>query len=149
MSANQAGVATTACGHSTSVTVGDRGLLRRWEDDFLIAEAAPTGQDVGVEAGTLQFGVEKAKVKWGAFIHNMGLGRTMPATTMNSRYDPTSGPGPSVVVHNANGEKRVLEVTKTDKEARDRLAAIEKDFKTLNTAQWCERYDVPLSFMSG
>ena len=115
----------------------------------LIAEAAATGQDVGVDAGTLQFGVERAKVKWGAFIHNMGLGRTMSATTMNSRYDPTSGPGPTVVVHNANGEKRVLEVTKTVKEARDRVTAIEKDFKTLNTAQWCERYDVPLSFVSG
>ena len=96
-------------------------------------------------ASTLQFGVEKAKVNWGAFIRNMGVGKT----TTNSRYDPTSGPGPSVVVHNANREKRVLEVTKTVKEARDRVAAIEKDFKTLNTAQWCERYDVPLSFVSG
>lgn len=101
-----------------------------------------------MEAGTLQFEVEKAKVNWRAFLHNMGLGRTMSATTMNSRYDATSGPGPSVVVHNAIGEKRVLEVTKTVKEARDRVAAIEKDFNTLNLAQWCERYDVPLSFVS-
>ena len=114
-----------------------------------MAEAAPTGQDVGVAAGRLQFGVEKAKVNWRAFIHNMGLGRTMSASTMTSRYDPTSGPGPSVVVHNANGEKRILEVTKTVKEARDRVAAIEKDFKTFNLAQWCERYDVPLTFVSG
>lgn len=95
-------------------------------------------------ASTLQFGVEKAKVNWGAFIRNMGVGKA----TTNSRCDPTSGPGPSVVVHNANGEKRVLEVTKTVKEARDLVATIEKDFKTLNTAQWCERYDVPLSFVS-
>ena len=100
-------------------------------------------------ATTLQFGVEKAKVNWGAFIRNMGVGKATSATTMNSRYHPTSGPGPSVVVHNANGEKRVLEVTKTIKEARDRVGAIEKDFKTLNMAQWCERYDVPLSFVSG
>jgi hypothetical protein len=101
-----------------------------------------------VETGTFQFGVEKAKVNWGAFIRNMGLGRIKSETTMNS-YDPTSGPGPSVVVHNANGEIRVLEVAKTIKKARDRVTAIEKDFKTLNTAQWCERYDVPPSFMSG
>ena len=79
-------------------------------------------------ASTLQFGVEKAKINWGAFIRNMGLGRTTSETTMNSRYDPTSDRGPSVVVHNANGEKRILEVTKTVKEARDRVAAIEKDF---------------------
>ena len=104
---------------------------------------------LAVEACTLQFGVEKAKINWAAFIRNMGLGRTMSATTMKSRYELTSGLGPSVVVHNANGEKRVLEVTKTVKEARDRVAAIEKDSKTLNTALWCERYDVPLSFVSG
>ncbi len=70
-------------------------------------------------------------------------------TTSNSRYDPTSGPGPSVVVHNGNGEKRVLEVTRTVKEARDRATVIEQDFKALNTAQWCEHYDVPVSFVTG
>jgi hypothetical protein len=91
------------------VTVGDGGLPGHWEDEFLIAESVPTGQDVGVEAGTLQLGVEEPKVKWGAFIPNIGLGRTMSEITMNSRYDPTSTPGPTVVVHNANGEKRVLE----------------------------------------
>ena len=47
------------------------------------------------------------------------------------------------MVRNATGEKRVLEVTKSVKEARDRAAAIEADFKTLGMAQWCERYDVP------
>jgi len=56
---------------------------------------------------TLQFGVEKAKVMWGAFIRNMGVGKA----TKNSSYDPTSSPGPSVVAHNENGEKRVIEVT--------------------------------------
>jgi hypothetical protein len=106
-------------------------------------EVYPT-QQVDVVA-TLQFGIEKAKINWGVFIRNMRVGKT----TTNSRYEPTSGPGPSVVVHNANGEKRVLEVSKTVKEARDRAAAIEGDFKTLNTAQWCERYDVPISFVSG
>jgi hypothetical protein len=40
-------------------------------------------------------------------------------------------------------------VTKTVKEPGDRATAIEKDFKTLNAAQWCERYDVPASFVSG
>jgi hypothetical protein len=53
------------------------------------------------------------------------------------------------VVTNANGEKRVLEVTKTAKEARERATAAEQDFKTLNPAEWCERYDVSVSFVSG
>jgi len=44
---------------------------------------------------------------------------------------------------------QVVEATETVKEARDRVAAIENGLKTLNSAQWCERYDVPLSFVSG
>ncbi len=67
---------------------------------------------------------------------------------MSGRYEnPVHGP--SVVVQNANGEKTVLEVTKTVKEARDRVTAIEEDFNTLSTEQWCERYHVPLSFVTG
>jgi hypothetical protein len=56
----------------------------------------------------------------------------------SSQFQNYSGRRPSVVVQNANGEKRVLEVTKTVKEARDLATAIEKDFKTLNAARWCE-----------
>jgi hypothetical protein len=47
------------------------------------------------------------------------------------------------VIQNERGEKLVIEVTKTVKEARDRAADIEKDYKRLSAAQWCERYDVP------
>ncbi len=66
-----------------------------------------------------------------------------------SQFESYSGRGPSVVVQNANGEKRVLEVTKTVKEARERAASIERDFKALTTTEWCEHYDVPVSFVSG
>jgi len=52
------------------------------------------------------------------------------------------------MVQNAVEEKRVLEVTKSVKKARDRAAAIEWDYKTLSVEQWCERYDVPVSFVS-
>ena len=97
-----------------------------------------------MEEGTLRFEVEKTKFNLVALLRDGWLGKT----SINGRYEnPVKGP--SVVVQNRNGEKRVLEVTKTVKEARDRAAAIEKDFKTLNTAQWCERYDVPDSFASG
>ncbi len=54
-----------------------------------------------------------------------------------------------MVAENTTGEKRVIEVTKTMKEARDRAATIEQDFKALSTSEWCERYDVPVSFVSG
>jgi hypothetical protein len=96
-----------------------------------------------VGADTLRFGVEKAKFKWGALLQDSLLGKT----SINGRYqDPVKGP--AVVVHNAKGETRVLEVVRTPKEARDRADAIEQEFKTTDTAQWCERYDVPPSFVS-
>jgi hypothetical protein len=69
--------------------------------------------------------------------------------TPAGRWENYSGREPSVVIQNTNREKRVLEVTKTVEDARDRATANEQDFKTLNTAQWCERYDGPPSFVSG
>jgi hypothetical protein len=97
-----------------------------------------------VEADTLRFGVEKAKFKWGALLQDSLLGKT----SISGQYqDPVKGP--SVVVHNARGERRVLEVVKTAKEAQRRATAMEQECKTLTPAQWCERYDVPLSFVSG
>lgn len=53
------------------------------------------------------------------------------------------------MVENTHGDKRVVEVTKTLKEAQDRAATIERDFTTLSTSEWCERYDVPVSFVMG
>jgi hypothetical protein len=95
-----------------------------------------------MEAGTLRFEVEKAKVNWGSYFQDMFRPK------FGGGFQSYSGRGPSVVAHNSNGEKRVLEVTKTLKQAQDRATAIEQDFKALNAAQWCERYDVPLAFVS-
>jgi hypothetical protein len=97
-------------------------------------------------AGTLRFGVEKAKINWGTFFQDTMRSGRGAAT---SQFENYSGRGPSVVVQNASGEKRVLEVAKTVKAARERAVSIEKEFNTLNTDQWCERYNVPVSFVSG
>ena len=97
-----------------------------------------------MDAGTLRFEVEKTKFSLGALLRDGWLGKL----STSGRYEnPVTGP--SIVVQNANGEKRVLEVAKNAKEARDRASAIEKDYNTLDTAQWCERYDVPASFVAG
>lgn len=95
-------------------------------------------------ADSLSFEVEKPKIKWGTFFRD-----TMRGGSASSQFENYSGGAPSVVVTNANGERRVLEVTKTVKEARERATAAEQDLKTLNTTEWCERYDVPPSFVSG
>ncbi len=98
-----------------------------------------------VETGPLQFGVEKSKIKWGTYFQDALRTRG----SASSQFEDYSGGGPSVVVQNASGEKRVLQVTRSMKEARTRAAAIENDYKTLGPAQWCERYDVPASFVTG
>jgi hypothetical protein len=97
------------------------------------------------ETGPLQFGVEKSKIKWGTYFQNAIRTRG----SASSQFEDYSGRGPSVVVQNALGEKRILEAAKNMKEARARAAAIENDYKTLGAAQWCERYDVPASFVTG
>jgi hypothetical protein len=95
-------------------------------------------------AENLRFEVTKAKINWGSLFQDM----MRTGASGNTRFDNYSGRGPSVVVQNANGEKRVLEVTKKLKDAQDRAATIEGDFRTLSTEDWCERYDVPVSFVS-
>lgn len=109
-----------------------------------VADVAPTDQDGVMMTSSLRFEVEKSKIKWGTFFRD-----TMRGGSASSQFESYSGRGPSVVVTNAKGERRVLEVTKTVKEARERATVAEQDFKTLNTAGWCERYDVPVSFVSG
>ena len=99
-----------------------------------------------VGADTLRFGVERAKINWGTFFQDMMRSGRGAAS---SQFESYSGRGPSVVAHNAKGEKRVIQVTKKLKDAQDRAAAVEKDFRTLSTEDWCERYDVPISFVSG
>jgi hypothetical protein len=99
-----------------------------------------------VEAsGLLHFEVEKPKINWGTFFQDMMRTRG----SAGSQFQDYSGRGPSVVAQNGNGDKRVLEVTKSVKIARARAASIESDYKTLSVEQWCERYDVPVSFVSG
>jgi hypothetical protein len=96
-----------------------------------------------VDAGTLRFEVSKAKINWATYLQNM----FRPA--FGGGFKSYSGRGPSVVAENCTGEVRVIEVTKTMKEAQGRAATIEQDFRTLSTSEWCERYDVPVSFVSG
>jgi hypothetical protein len=111
-----------------------------------LPERIPPGKMPAMEeTGPLQFGVEKSKINWGAYFRDA----IRPQGPASSQFEDYSGRGPTVVVQNAFGEKRVLEAAKNMKEARARAAAIEDDYKTLSTTQWCQRYDVPASFVTG
>jgi len=96
-----------------------------------------------MDAGTLRFEAAKGKVAWGTYFQDLMRPK------FGGGFTSYSGRGPSVVVENARGDTRVLELTKTMKEARDRASTIEQDFKTLSTSEWCARYDVPISFVTG
>jgi hypothetical protein len=108
----------------------------------VIAKAGSTRHDAWVP---LAFGVEKSKIHWGTYFQNALRSRG----SASSQFEDYSGRGPSVVVQNTSGDKRVLAGAENMKDARARAATIENDYKTLSVAQWCERYDVPASFVMG
>lgn len=108
-----------------------------------VTSSQPMGQDVAVEPGTLRFEVEKARISWGAYL------RDMMRPKFGGGFESYSGNGPSVIAENASGEKQVIAPCKNIKDARDKALVVESDFKTLGAAAWCERYDVPPSFVSG
>ena len=61
----------------------------------------------------------------------------------------SSGRGPAVLAKNPRGEECVIEVTNTMGEARQRAATIEEDYRMLSPQDWCSKYNVPVSFVSG
>ena len=107
------------------------------------APRPPLGQDLRVEPGQLRFEVTKSKISWGSYFRDQMRPR------FGGGFEDYSGPGPSVVAENAAGEKHVIAVTKKLQEAKDKAVVVENDFRTLGAAAWCERYDVPPSFVSG
>jgi hypothetical protein len=99
-------------------------------------------------AGTLQFSVIKAKINWGTYFRDLLKPTFGGAADESIGFESYSGRGPSVVAKNSRGETRVIAVFKNSQEAKDQAAAIEQDFKSLKPDVWCERYDVPLEFIS-
>jgi hypothetical protein len=102
-----------------------------------------------VDPGQLRFEVTKSKISWGAYFRDQMKPRFGGVASTTTGFEDYSGRGPSVVAENAAGEKRVVAVTKKLQEAKEKAVLIENDFRTLGAAAWCERYDVPLSFVSG
>lgn len=55
---------------------------------------------------------------------------------------------PEVAAYNTMGEGRVIEVLDTDDAAEQRASAIEDEFRSLTVEEWCDRYGIPLSFVT-
>jgi hypothetical protein len=102
-----------------------------------------------MEAGEFRFEVAKSKINWGTYLQDLLKPKFGGAASRSAGFEDYAGKGPSVVAYNALGEQRIIVVTKKMQEAKDKALVIENDFKTLGAAAWCERYDVPPSFVLG
>jgi hypothetical protein len=115
----------------------------------MVARASVVGEDSRV-AGALQFSVTKSKINWGTYFRDLMKPMFGGAVSESSAvgFESYAGRGPSVVAKNSRGETRVIAVFKKPQEAKDQTAVIEQDFKSLTRDAWCERYDVPIDFVS-
>jgi hypothetical protein len=84
-----------------------------------------------VNTGQLEFQVAKPRIKWGTYFQDLFRPK------FGGGFESYSGKEPSVVA-----------VFRSLQEAEEGATVIENDFKTLGVAAWCERYDVPLNFVS-
>jgi len=103
-----------------------------------------------MDAGSLRFEVRKAGVHWLSAV----------GTVVEVVLEATSGGGgnpglgsygkpPAVIAYNRNGDHLILEEAHANESAEERMSVIREDFKTMATDEWCDRYSVNPSFVSG
>jgi hypothetical protein len=56
---------------------------------------------------------------------------------------------PSVIAVNRFGRERQVLEAPTKKEALAQLSRVRKDLESLGLRRWCEKYDVPWTFVTG
>lgn len=102
---------------------------------------AVRGEDV--EPGSLRFEVTATRTSspHGLLLRILDGAQGAAASDVGFRY-------PEVAAYNSTGKRRVIEVLDTDHEAKERASAIEDDFRTLPVEEWCDRYGIPLSFVT-
>jgi hypothetical protein len=97
--------------------------------------------DAVVATGSLRFIV--IEDSWGGLPESLLLQTAFDGGTKN-----LPGGSPSVAAENSRGDKHVIAVAQTIEDARDLATSIEEDFNALDPTEWCERYDVPTSFVT-
>ena len=93
---------------------------------------------------TLRFTTTDAKVRWDKVALDLVLGNLLGGGVVNSY----SGKRYVVAVNDA-GEAQVVEAVDPDLDAEDWMADIQRDYETLSTEAWCEKYGVPVPFAEG
>jgi len=107
-----------------------------------IAAIPNIGQDNAMNTEPFRIEVTKARVSW------TGIVLDLISAASGGNVSSYSGTHPRIVIYNLEGKRRVLERAATEEEARLRAAEIERDYQLLSTATWCNRYNVPVSFIS-
>jgi hypothetical protein len=99
-----------------------------------------------MESGGVRFLVKKRKVNWGALFRDMMRGSSPSG---GATFENPSGGGYVVVAQNSKGAERILSTANTKQEANEQVGAAQRDFATCDAVEWCERHQLPPSFVSG
>jgi hypothetical protein len=96
-----------------------------------------------VDSDQLRFEVTKPRVAWSRAVFDVAL-----STGSNSQASDYNK-GSSIMLYNSNGDHRRIGRMPTEQEARDQVAVMQRDLGLLSTHAWCEKYGVPISFVTG
>ena len=98
--------------------------------------------DVQVVKADLTIEVTKLKVSWIKYL--LAVVTQTPNTAGNSDYLSRF---PQVAVYNSAGQKMVVRVTDDDDQAVAFAEAMKGDLDTLSALDFCERYEIPATFL--
>jgi hypothetical protein len=96
---------------------------------------------VGVE--DLAVEVTKLKRSWTKFLLGAVSGSGSGADWESISHYPEG------VLYNSAGGRRVVKVADSDEQAQEFASDMDKDRTLLSPSEWCERYEVPPSFVDG
>jgi hypothetical protein len=94
-----------------------------------------------MDTARLRFEVTKPKVAWGKVALDLALAGPNSGASDYNR-------GSSITVYNGRGDHRRLGRVPSEQEAQDKIAEMQRDMDLLSTRTWCEKYGVPVSFVT-
>jgi hypothetical protein len=94
-----------------------------------------------VDAAQLRFEVTKPRLAWSKVALDLAFaGPNSGASDYNK--------GSTITLFNSNGDHRRIAQLPTEQEARDKVEAMQRDLELFSTHAWCEKYEVPVSFVT-
>jgi hypothetical protein len=95
-----------------------------------------------MDSDQLRFEVTKPKIAWSRVVLDVALaGPNSGASDYNK--------GSLITVYNSNGKHLRLGRLPSEQEARDKIATMQRDLDLLSAQAWCDKYEIPVSFVNG